>query len=342
MPNLSVLMVISKYPATHGHTTVINNLCREINNMGHRAAIGAFSFDKEPPYNIEKVILSKSKLLRHGVQYLDFDIIHTHQSRVNYYLLSVKPKKPIILHYHGASNAIQRLNFKIMMALYKNRISKIISVSNTGIAQMKSMIGTVQADVLYNGVDTDFYSPELPAQYKKGSPQLLFVSALRYYKNTSMLIDAMPKLVQKYPNAHLQIVGTGEDYENLRQQIQKNNLTKHIELTGKITDDDLRHRYSSCDLYISASKFEVCPVPTLEAMSAAKPLVLFDIESHKEIIDASGAGVVFSSAVDISEKISQVYENKKSYSIAARKFAEDHSWKNICIKLVQIYENVMT
>ena len=164
MSKLSVLMVVAKYPATHGHTTVINNLCRELNNMGHRAAIGAFSFDKEPPYNIEKIVLSKSKLLRHGVQYLDFDIIHTHQSRVNYYLLTVNPTKPIVLHYHGASSWMQRLNFKLMMTLYQNKIKKIISVSGAGMTQMKNMIGKVHADVLYNGVDTDFYSPELPAK----------------------------------------------------------------------------------------------------------------------------------------------------------------------------------
>jgi len=309
--------------------------------MGHHASIGAFSFDKEPPYNIEKVILSKSKLLRYGVQYLDYDIIHTHQSRVNYYLLSVNPKKPIIMHYHGASSEIQRLNFKIMMALYKNRISKIISVSNTGITQMKNMIGRVQAEVLYNGVDTDFYNPELPAKYKKGEPQLLFVSALRHYKNTSMLIDAVLKLAQKYPNIHLQIVGTGEDYDNLLQQTQKNHLEKSVEMTGKITDDELRLRYSSCDLYISASKFEVCPLPTLEAMSTAKPLVLFDIEPHREIVDMSGAGVIFSSAEDITDKVIQAYENKKSLSTIARKFAEEHSWKNISSQLVQIYYNII-
>ena len=334
-------MVVAKYPATHGHTTVINNLCNELKNMGHRAAIGAFSFEKEPPHNIEKIVLNKSKLLRYGVQYLNFDIIHTHQSRVNYYLLSVKPRKPVVLHYHGASNWIQRLNFKIMMALYKNRIKKIISVSATGITQMQKMIGTVNADVLYNGVDTDFYSMNLPAKYKKGEPQLLFVSALRRYKNTSTLIDLIPKLVQKFPNIHLQIVGTGEDYDNLKQKIQKNKLENKVELLGQITDEELRLRYSSCDLYVSASKFEVCPVPTLEAMSAAKPLVLFDIEPHKEIINQSKAGLIFSSTDDILQKIIEAYGNRKSLGFAARKFAEEHSWKNISIQLVQIYYEII-
>ena len=76
-------------------------------------------------------------------------------------------------------------------------------------------------------------------------------------------------------------------------------------------------------------------------MSAAKPLVLFDIEPHKEIIDSSGAGVIFSSIDDIAEKIAHAYEIRKSLSVAARKFAEEHSWKNICTQLVQIYQSVL-
>jgi len=334
-------MVVAKYPATYGHTTVINHLCNGLNKMGYRAAIGAFSFDKKPPFDIEAVKLSKFKLLTHGDKYLDFDIIHSHQSRVNYYLLSVKPTKPFVLHYHGASSKIQEINFKIMMFLYKNKISKIIAVSRTGISQMKKMIGDVRAEVIYNGVDTEFYNVGLPTPYKKGNPQLLFVSSLRRYKRANVLIEIMPQLLQKYPEAHLQIVGNGEEFHVLKNMVQNKNLGEKIELTGQIQDDELRLRYASCDLYVSASTFEVCPVPTLEAMSCGKSLVLFDIESHREIIDESKAGLIFSlNDMDILSKIEDALKNKPHYEMAARKFAEDNNWQSVCNRLVQAYKNI--
>src|SRR3989338_1042180 len=92
----SVLMVVAKYPATFGHTTVINHLCKGLNELGYRSAIGAFSFEAEPPFNIEKIKLNKRKLLTSGISYLDFDIIHAHQARVLYYLLLIKPTKPVL------------------------------------------------------------------------------------------------------------------------------------------------------------------------------------------------------------------------------------------------------
>jgi glycosyltransferase involved in cell wall biosynthesis len=340
MDKKSVLMVVAKYPPTYGHTTVINNLCKGLNSLGYRAAIGAFSFDSDPPYNIEKIKLEKSKLLTKGVQYLDFDIIHPHQSRVIYYLLSVMPKKPIILHYHAASNLIQIINLKIMMKLYKKRISKIICVSQKALHHLEGFVGKCNATVIYNGVDTSFYNPKLPAPYRKGDPQLLFVSVLRKYKKTGVLIDAMPELLKMYPNAHLQIVGNGEDFDRMKQKIKESNLEKNVEMTGKISDEELRLRYSSSDMYISASTNENCPVPPFESMACGKPVVLSDLESHKEILSASHAGLTFSSTepLDICKKIKEVYENRKSLSQLALQYAEKHDWLNICKQVVQEYE----
>lgn len=334
-------MVVAKYPATHGHTTVINNLCTGLHKLGYRTGIGAFSFEKDPPQNVEKVKLNKSKLLLSGVKCLDFDIIHTHQSRVNYYLLSVKPNKPIVQHYHGASNKIQEKNFQLMMKLYRNRITKIISVSAAGISQMKKMVHDVTADVVYNGVDTKFYNTTLSKPYRHGEPQLLFVSALRQYKNTDRLIHAMPKILEFFPKAHLQIVGDGEEYSNLKEMTRELKMEKHVELTGKISNDELKLRYSSCDIYISASSFEVCPVPTLEAMACGKPLALFDIEPHQEIIEKSKAGLIFSnSSEDILRIIQEIYPKVDSFGKAARTFAENHDWEKISCQMSEIYQQL--
>ncbi len=335
-------MVVAKYPATRGHTTVINNLCKGLSEMGYETAIGAFSFDEDPPFNIKKIVLNKIKLLKKGIGYLDYDIIHSHQPRVHYYLLTKKPTKPVVFHYHGAANKIQEINFKVSMKLYKKRIKKIISVSKTGVAQIEKMIGPTTTDVIYNGADTDFYNTNLPTPYKKGNPQLLFVSALHKYKNAGILINAMTEILNEFPKAHLQIVGDGEDVPNLRNLISKNNLQNNVELAGKIDNEELRLRYSSCDIYLSASTFEVCPVPTLEAMSCGKPLVLFNISPHKEMVESSSAGVLFSNLTkkEISRGISEVVKKKEQYSKNARIFAEKHDWKNICLQVAKIYEEI--
>jgi len=343
MSKLSVLMVVAKYPPDFGHNTVINNLCKNLNDLGYRAAIGAFSFDSDPPYNIEKVKLNKIKLLISGVDDLNFDIIHSHQPRVNYYLLFRKPHKPIIMHVHGASNTIHNLNYKFSMLLFKNRISKTIAVSHSAATKIKQLIGNITLQVIYNGVDTNFYNPKLISNFKKGSPQLLFVSGLRKYKNTEILISMMPKLLEKLPNAHLQIIGDGNEYETLQNSVKNKKLEKNVKLLGKIIDNEqLRLYYASCDLYISASSLEACPVSPFEAMSCGKPLVLYGIDPHKEIIQSSHAGLVFDSlnTDEICEKIQEVFKNKIYFGKEGRNFVINHSWINVSKLFINLYENL--
>ena len=339
----SVLMVVYAYPAGFGHSTVMINLCRYLKELGYDTTIGAFYFKKNPPKDIKFVKLNRVNLLLKGINSIDYDIIHSHQPLMNYFLFSRNSTKPVIYHYHGSSNTLQKINFKIMTKLFRKKLKKIISVSKTGITQMKNMNSKIEADVIYNGVDTNFYNKNLPKTSKKGEPQLLFVSGLVYHKHAIELIKSIPDIVKIFPNVHLQIVGEGEELENLRVNVKEKNLEKYVELTGRINDDELKLRYSSCDIYISASTFEVCPVPTLEAMACGKPLVLFDIDAHNEIISKSQAGIIFFShtTTEISKKIEEAYNNREELGRNARKFAENQDWAIISKQMDVIYKKIL-
>lgn len=343
MKKPSIIMIVAKYPATYGHTTVINNLCQGLKKLGHKMAIGAFEFESNPPEGIEKIKLNKKELLRKGVSILDFDIIHPHQAQVLYFLLLKKPNKPIVFHYHAASNIIQELNLKISMGLFKKRIKNTICVSNKALNHLKEWAGNCDTTVIYNGVDTEFYHQNLEKPYQKGSPQLLFVSVLRKYKKTSDLINAMPKLLKKYPQAHLQIVGSGEDFDRLKNIIQEKNLEESVEMTGRINDDELRLRYASCDVYVSASTNEHCPVPTFEAMACGKPLVLSKLESHIEILNDSKAGLIFSFSDndDLCEKIHSVFQDKTNFGKNAKVFADKHNLEKFCKRVEKVYDDIL-
>ena len=192
-------------------------------------------------------------------------------------------------------------------------------------------------------VDTKFFHPGLEQPYRKGSPQLLFVSVLRKYKKTVDLISAMPELLKTYPKAHLQIVGNGEDFSRLQNIIKKKNLEKNIEMTGRIDDEELRLRYASCDMYVSASTNEHCPVPTFEAMACGRPLVLSELESHMEIINVSKAGLTFSFSDnhDLCQKIINVYENKEVFGKDAIKFVQNHSLQEFSKRVEEIYNKIL-
>ena len=337
----SVLMVISSYHGYGGADVVINNLCKELNNLGYKTAIGAFSFEKKPPYEIEQIKLRKIGKIFNDPETSKFEIIHSHQTLMNYY--SLFTSKPFIFHYHGSNGRIQELNLKIAMKLCRNKIIKTIAVSNLAKYQLKKILGTTNAEVIYNGIDEDYSSLNFDKSFKKGEPQLLFVGNLYPTKKVNYLLLGIKELIKIFPKIHLQIVGNGKELFNLKNIIENLSLEEHVELTGRLSLGALKKRYASCDIYVSSSSWEMFGLPLLEAMAFGKPVVASNIPAHLELINNSMAGnsFVLGDHSDFKDKVSKTYQNYKILSDNAVKFAKQHTWKKIAKELEQIYNEIL-
>jgi len=113
-----------------------------------------------------------------------------------------------------------------------------------------------------------------------------------------------------------------------------------MELIGKINSrEEIRSRYLSSDVYVSASIFEACPLPPLEAMACGLPVLLSEIPAHKELIEKSNGGLNFSLTKkdDIVKKISEIFQKKKDFRSNSRIFAQNNDWKIVAKKIVSIY-----
>lgn len=334
-----ILMTVSEYKFFTGHGTGINNLCLGLRDLGYEMAIGAFKFHDKPPEGIDIINLKKMDFFSEKVK--KFDIIHNNHPKLNYY--SLFSSKPFIFHLYGASNKIQELNVKLSILLCKNKISRILAISDSVVYQVNNAINQIPIKVIYLGVDTKYFNTDLKRGIVKGEPQLLFVGVLYPHKNVEMLIDSMHHILEKFPKAHLQIVGNGSEYLNLKQKIKKEQLESNIELLGNIEKEKLRDRYSSCDVYVTASRHEMLDLPAIEAMSCGKPVVLSDIPVHKEIIEKSKGGKIFqiSDKKSLSIMIEKCIENSKEIVKNGRKFAEENDWTNVSKKVAMIYNELL-
>jgi len=334
-------MTISNYTGASGHDVVINNLCLGLDKLDYDMYVGAFSFDKNPPDYIKKVDLKRfGDLAKYNENY--FDIVHIHETKMICH--SLQTSKPIVFHYHGTNGKLQKINLQLSMLLCKRKISRIISISNAALDQLQKNVGkNISADIIYNGVNNEFFHPKLLQPYKRGDPQLLFVGNLYHTKNVPWLVEAMTQILKLYPKTHLQIVGDGKDYTIINNLIKEKKLEKNVEVLGRVSDDELRLRYSSCDLYISASESEHFDLPAVEAMACGKPVLLSDIAVHQEIVNLSKSGLTFS-LLDNSEmykKIKEVYEKRDFFSSQTQSFTQKYSWTKACKEVANVYDKIM-
>ena len=108
----------------------------------------------------------------------------------------------------------------------------------------------------------------LRAQY--GSPVILCVGRLTYYKGVTDLIAAMAGVA-----GTLLVVGTGPEAPALRRQVRRLGLTGRVHFLGAVDDETLAACYHACDCAVlpSVTRSEAFGLVQLEAMAAGKPVI---------------------------------------------------------------------
>ena len=341
MTSKNILMIKNTFHGVGGHDIVMTNLCLELQKLGYNPAIGAFNFIEEPPSSIPKVQLTKTSFTKNSIDGFDFDLIHSHETFMNYYCLF--NKKPLIYHFHGPNGILQAINFRFCMLACQNKISKMITVSKSSLDYLRGKTGKLPIEVIYNGVETNLFHPNLPQPYLKGKPKLLFVGNLHTSKNVITLISSMKYILKIFPNAFLEIVGNGSEYQNLDNKIKQLKLEKNVELAGQINRDEIKFRFSSCDIFISSSIAEQHSITAFEAMACGKPVLLSNIPPFREVISDSKTGLLFSpyDEIDIAQKVEELFENYEQFQINTRNWAETYSWSSSAKQVSKIYDELL-
>ncbi len=125
-------------------------------------------------------------------------------------------------------------------------------------------------EVLYNRID---YGKYINAKPIDGLPSQLVISVgrLTSQKNHQCLIESMKEI-----NGHLLIIGDGELYDNLTNQIQKNGLSEKITIKKSVSNNEIPRYYKAAQVFALAydPEIEGLPIPVIEAMASGLPLVI--------------------------------------------------------------------
>ncbi len=143
--------------------------------------------------------------------------------------------------------------------------------------------------VISNGVDTNRYHPgpdgrrDMEEKYLlPDGPRILFVGRLAKDKKIDVLIRAMPRIWRE-GNAHLLIVGRGDDRPNLESLVSQLGLEACVHFLGFVPEEDLPALYRRVDLFTIVSDSEVQSIPTLQAVASGLPVVAADAGALPEL-----------------------------------------------------------
>jgi len=177
------------------------------------------------------------------------------------------------------------LNYPEIVAFLTSCSSLIVCDDGSGGDAVARRMGVPAGRIRFwrNGVDKElFRPPQDRREIKAGlglnpdAPMLLSVSRLDAEKHHERLIQALPGLLETFPDAIIYILGEGPERGYLESEASRLGLTKSVRMPGAVPQDALARYYKACDVFLSLSDRTNVANPTLEAMCCGAPVVLLD------------------------------------------------------------------
>ncbi|MFT5367929.1 MAG: glycosyltransferase involved in cell wall biosynthesis [Candidatus Latescibacterota bacterium] len=148
---------------------------------------------------------------------------------------------------------------------------------------------------VYNGIDILGFEQEVsqlpPAILKKENELLIgTVGRLSPQKGFDVLLNAMPAVLAKIPNARLVISGDGPEEEALKSQCKDLQIENQVDFLG--WRSDIPALLQAFDLFVLPSRYESFPISILEVMAASKPIVATHVDGIPESVSEGKTGLL--------------------------------------------------
>ena len=127
---------------------------------------------------------------------------------------------------------------------------------------------------------------------------LLTVSRLNTsdaYKNIDRLMQALPPVFDRFPDAFSVIIGEGDDRARLERVSHDLGIAAKVLFRGRVSDDLLPSYYKNCDIFALPSTKEGFGIVFLEAMYYGKPCIGANWGGVPEVVANNHTGILVDS-----------------------------------------------
>ena len=207
--------------------------------------------------------------------------------------LSIKSRGADISHWGQTGYALKKMLHAASQAKGLLAVSEALKADMVALGMPGDKI-----TVHYTGLDHTLFHPRDRAQSRKalaadfnvrldeGETLLASVGALIPRKGQAFVIRALAQL----PDAHLVLVGKGEDEAALRQLAYECDVPHRVHFLGSLDHGALPVVLSAADAMVLPSASEGLANAWVEALACGTPLVITDAGGAKELVRVPQAG----------------------------------------------------
>jgi len=205
-------------------------------------------------------------------------------------------------------------------------------------------------EVIYNGIDVDEFdrqasrtSAPLP---ESDGPVIGTVARLEPQKGIPYLIEAFGLLHQRFPTAHLWVVGDGPMKASLTRQCESGGVGRNVHFLG--LREDVPAILRKMDLFVLPSLWEGLPNAVLEAMAARRAVVATRVDGTPEAVEENETGLLVPprDAVTLENAMARLladHDLRARFGEAGRqRVSREFDMSRMVVRTQQLYEHVLT
>jgi glycosyltransferase involved in cell wall biosynthesis len=201
-----------------------------------------------------------------------------------------------------------------------------------------------------NGLDLSRYGPagreEVRQRFGLTGPVIMHGGRLSYEKRIEGVIDAMPSVLEKVPDAKLMIVGRGPAMKFLEGRVKALGIEQSVVFTGYVSDEDFPKMFAASDVLAINSPVETQSLIVLEAMATGLPVVGADSAAIPDAVVSGENGFLFKP--DDSRALADHLINiltddalRAKLKEGALRTASEHSLEKSADKLLAVYQQAL-
>jgi len=292
-------------------------------------------------------------------------LIVSHFALYTYPVLGVLGDRPLVVHFQGPWGLEGRAERQgALSVLAKSWVERAVYQRATAFIVLSSPFGRILEErfgipaerihVIPGGVDVNRFAiaeSRDACRATLGWPRdrkiVLAVRRLTRRMGLDNLIEAVPRLVERVPDALVLIAGRGAMGAELAESIRRGGLGDHVQLTGFIPDDALPAAYRAADLSIvPTTQLEGFGLIVAESLAAGTPCIVTPVGGLPEAVNELSPDLVLrgSDPEALADGMSRALTGALRLPDAATclAFARRHyDWPVIAARVRRVYEQAL-
>ncbi len=208
-----------------------------------------------------------------------------------------------------------------------------------------------KVEVVPNAVDAEEFRMEVdPDKVRKeyglsGGPLVLFPGRLEYQKGPDLLVEAIPRVLERRGEARFVFTGAGSMKEGLERRVRELGIGHAVRFAGFLPLRKYIELLNACDVVCIPSRNEPFGIVLLEAWAAGKPVVATEVGGLSENMENLVEGVkVQTQPESIAWGINYLLDSpseRERMVRNAREKVKGFSWKRSAEKLLSVYRRLL-